>query len=709
MSKLILTLLLALLCPVILIGQSNKTINNDSITNLLKRHVGDDVPGMAVGIVKNGQIVYEGYFGYANLSHRVKVDKDTRFNIASNAKQFTALMILQLHLEEKLNLEDDIRKYLPSLYPNVKEKIKIRHLINHTSGIRDYVELMTMKNKIWWKQVGLDNNDVMELMEKQEELAFKPGSRHTYSNAGYNILAKIIEKVSSVKFTKYSTDFFQQLDMNKTSFVNRYMEVIPNRADPYADWGSGVWFQSPTVTKTNGEGFLYTTLRDQLIYEKTVQNAWSQNNNLLIKSQESIPNSEVQDFGYGLKLEKRLDREAVYHDGATYGYQSQMIRFPKEQLSVVLMSNNGNINSDRIINDVAALFLPTSEVNHDYSPDFYERLKINGKPKIAGQYNFPDSEKLIRIEEIDGKTYWKEGKYLDLEMIQEQQNTYSFVYDPELKVVFYKDEMVEFYPSGKTMVYERNNDALATVEDIDGLVGNYYSTELEMGFELKISGDKNLQILFPNRKRELEVELLNRNYLLADNYILKIHRDPFDRATEIFVTLNRAENIRFKRQNNLTFQPKIKTEYGSIQVTTIASKDGHSTDILLTKNNFAGNEIWYKRLGGTSYDKASSILPMEDGYLIIGSTSSYGNGNYDIFVIKVDKDGEQLWQNTYGGFYNDYGYIAEEISGGYIIKGSQQNCTSNTDVFNRDCTTHVWFVTIDKDGKEISNKILEEL
>ena len=121
-----------------------------------------------------------------------------------------------------------------------------------------------------------------------------------------------------------------------------------------------------------------------------------------------------------------------------------------------------------------------------------------------------------------------------------------------------------------------------------------------------------------------------------------------------------------------------------------------------------GNEIWYKRFGGNSWDKASSIIDTEDGYLIVGSTSSYGKGNYDMFVIKTDKDGKKLWQNSYGDFDNDYGYTAEQTDTGYLIKGTTQRCTSK-DVLNRSCTTNVWFVSIDENGKEISNKVLEKI
>ena len=147
---------------------------------------------------------------------------------------------------------------------------------------------------------------------------------------------------------------------------------------------------------------------------------------------------------------------------------------------------------------------------------------------------------------------------------------------------------------------------------------------------------------------------------------------------------------------------------GMISVATTKSSLGKGTgDILLTKTNSAGNEEWYRTFGSNSYDKASSIIATDDGYLIVGSTSSFGNGNYDIFVIKTDKTGQKQWQNTYGDFYNEYGYTAEIINNGYVIKGTKQKCTSNTDI-NRECTSNVWFVTIDKKGEKMAEKILEE-
>lgn len=692
-----------------LFSQSKLEFDSEAITKMLHQYTKDDSPGMAVGIVKDGKIVYEHYLGYANLEHGIKIDQDTRFNIASTAKQFTALMILQLSQEGRLDLEDDIRKYLPSLYPEVKEEIKIRHLINHSSGIRDYVFILEMMNKPYWKQIAMDNDDVIELLEKQEDVVFKPGSKYSYSNSGYTVLTKIIEKVAGKKFNDYSKSFFEELGMKETSFVKRYMGVIPNRADSYSDWGDGNWLTTPSVTKFNGDGFLYTTLKDQLIYEQAVQQAKQDDNQLLIKSQQPIPNSEIKTYGFGLELDGRLGRVAQYHSGSTFGYHSHTNRFPEENLSVFVMSNNGKIWSGDIADEIAAVFLPELNKKDKYDSRLYESLGEKEQAQMLGQYLSSDGF-LIRVVTEEGKMIWRDANNSPYEIIQEDKGIFSVEYNASIKIRFYKDELVRFYPSGRTITYQRQGVLPASLADLEGFVGAYHSSELDMSFELKLITENKLKIKFSNREREREVEVLNRNELLASNFILKVQRDQFDRATDILVTLNyRARNNRFRKKTKLQFQPKIETENGSIQVTTIGSRNGDASDILLTKNYPNGNEIWAKQFGGNSYDKASSVLATEDGYLIIGSTSSYGNGNYDIFVIKTDKKGKKQWQNTYGDFYNEYGYIAEKTDEGYLIKGTKQNCTSNSDVFNRTCTTNVWWVSIDKNGKEISSKILEEI
>jgi len=338
----------SLLLSFSLFGQTDQFEKVDSI---IEARIQCDDPGLGVGIVKEGAIIYERYRGLSNLQHQVPFSEKTRSNIASTAKQFTALMILELSLNHQLGLDDDVRKYLPNLYKEGRAPIKIRHLINHTSGIHEYVDLLSKQGPVWWKRVGLDNDDLLELLEAQRELEFEPGSAYQYSNSNYVVLAKIVETVTGTSFTEHSKLFFRNLGMHETSFVERYMEVIPNSANPYSDWGRGEWWETPTVTKTCGEGFLFTTLRDQLRYEQKLQS--SDLNPLLKTSQEPILNSEIKTYGFGLKLQDRLQRKAVHHDGATYGYHSQTLRFPEEKLTVFIMSNNGNVRSDVMADQIA--------------------------------------------------------------------------------------------------------------------------------------------------------------------------------------------------------------------------------------------------------------------------------------------------------------------------------------------------------------------
>jgi hypothetical protein len=275
-------------------------------------------------------------------------------------------------------------------------------------------------------------------------------------------------------------------------------------------------------------------------------------------------------------------------------------------------------------------------------------------------------------------------------------------------VKFYEDEMIEYYASGKTIVHKRMNTKEATSADMEGLVGTYHNDELNVSYDLTLSADQKLQFKFADSNEVGDVQVFNRENLLADGNAITVKRDVFNRVTHVLLSYGRARNMKFTKKTNLKYQPKIPTENGSIQVTTIGSINGDRSDILLTKNYPNGNEIWFKKFGGKSYDKASSILDTGDGYLIVGSTSSYGKGNYDMLVIKTDKEGKQLWQKTYGQFYNEYGYSAEKTDKGYLIKGTIQDCPNNTDI-NRKCTTNVWFVQVDKNGKELFNKILEEV
>lgn len=693
---------------------NSQTTIIEKIDTIVSSQIDDNDPSLFVGIVKDGAIIYERYLGLASLQHQIKADEASRTNIASVAKQFTALCILKLHLDATLNLEDDIRTYLPTVYPNIKETIKIRHLINHTSGIRDYADLMSIQMEPWWSRVGLDNDDVIELLEKQENLNFTPGSEYAYSNSNYTLLTKIVEKASKKSFHKYSKELFESLGMKNSSFLKNYMAVLPNQVLPYSDWGDGIWQQFPMITNLYGDGFLFTTLKDQLLFEQALQNAQRTNNELLIQSQLPIPNSEITTYGFGLELTNRLNYKSVHHSGGTGSYHAQIARYPEEGLSIFVMSSNSTLWSGGIADQIANIILPKKEIPM-VEMDF-ESLSLGdalSSESLKGTYTTVDRGIIIKIFEEDGKIKYQRGNNNPFTLIEEKTNLYVFEDSPASKIGFNQPigEPINFtlYLTGQEPRFHTKlpNTNLNAYE-LEVYTGHYENEELDVSFEI-FKKDNTLFIKQQGRKRTPEITLLTPSYLLVSDYKLTIQRDSFNRINEILLAINRVKNIRFIKKTSKEFQPIIPTDNGSIQVTTINSK-GSGSSILLTKNYENGNEIWSKQYGGKSYDKANSIINTKDGgYLLVGSTSSFGNGNYDVYVIKVDAKGKEQWSTSYGDFYNEYGNIAQETETGYIIKGTKQECKSNNLALTNNCKTNVWVITIDKKGKKLSDTIQEEI
>lgn len=699
MKKLSFILLSLFLSPVC---SQDYTAQLDSIVAL--QEVISNDPALYVGVVKQGKVLYQKVEGLANLQHQVPATALSRSNIASTAKQFTALMVLDLAQKGKLGLEDDIRIYFPELYPNVNDTIRIRHLINHSSGIRDYCDLMGLQGNPWWRREGLDNQDVIEFISKQNTLAFQPGSRYKYSNTGYNILAQIIASVTDQKFTDYANSFFQEMGMPNTSFPKSYMQVIPKLTLPYSDWGDGIWQEYPRLTSTAGEGFLYTSLVDQLHYEIALQESAANKNELLMASQKAIPKAEIKDYGFGLRLTNRANYPAVHHDGATGSYSSQVLRFPGEKLSIFIMTSNSRVSTDALLQGLVDLLLEERSLPIKYDEGLAIVPKEPLKNSLLAQYRSP-SGALIRIDEVEGEVYWNSGTGSGIALKAEGENLYHPYYDESLKIGFYEDKLLLFESNGELTEYQKLDIPQANLADYKSFVGHYYNDEVEVNFELSLEDDK-LMLKRGDWENKKELKVFNRDEFRYRNYIFRVDRDAFDRVVGLYLNFGRALNNRFRKTDQLQFQPTIATAQGSVSVTTIPSADGSASDIGLTENYPNGNEIWYRQFGGSSYDKASSIIATEDGYLIIGSTSSYGEGNYDILLIKTNKKGKKQWQKTYGKFMNDYGYTAEIIEEGFLIKGSTQDCVDN-DVF--DCRTNLWTLVIDRQGKLIREEIGEEL
>lgn len=516
---------------------------------LLYQHASDDAPGMAVGIVQDGQIIYEHYMGYANMEHKVRIDEHTVFNIASNCKQFTALAILKLIDQGKIQLDDDFRNYLPDLYPEVEHKITVAHLLGHTSGVRDVHSLWSLKGENWWK-LFVDNGDAMDLLRAQRDLSYKPGTAYMYSNSNYILLAEIVKAVSGQKFSDYSKSMFEELGMPNTHFLTDYMAIIPNKARPYANWGE--WKEFPSIAEIHGDGSLYTTLKDQLQWEQIIQknNGEFISQEIINASQSKLPNAIPESDGYGLFFENRNGLDYTYHDGSQGAYHATFLRFPSKNLAIVVMANSGGVPSNYLAWQIASTLLNLKEEKLSYpaGPQSIAKLKQTGD--LLGNYR-NDEGTIIRISEKEGSLYREMYRRDPVKLVQEEGALFEYETIPGLKMSFSqigeKDQQFTLFMSTqRPATYYKISDLHLSNLPEGELNGRFYNDETDT--EIVLEHREGSMYALTKNGRERKAELVVKDYLrMMDSYEIMIIRDENNKVVGLNVNNDRMKNVIFDR------------------------------------------------------------------------------------------------------------------------------------------------------------------
>jgi len=207
------------------------TTNEGRVDQLFTVYDSQHTPGAAVAIVSNGSVIYKNGYGMSNLEYDIPISPSTVFHIASVSKQFTAFALLLLEKDGKLSLDDDIRTYIPEV-PDFGETITLRHLANHTSGLRDQWNLLALAG--WQLDDVITKEHIMKLVERQKELNFKPGEEYLYCNTGFTLMAEVVARVSGKSFAEFTKDrIFGPLEMNNTLFYDDHEKIVKNRAYSY--------------------------------------------------------------------------------------------------------------------------------------------------------------------------------------------------------------------------------------------------------------------------------------------------------------------------------------------------------------------------------------------------------------------------------------------------------------------------------------------
>ncbi|HET9744079.1 MAG TPA: serine hydrolase domain-containing protein [Chitinophagaceae bacterium] len=483
--------------PFQLMGQALHDSLTRKIDSLFSRYT-TTTPGCAVAIIKNEKLIFKKGYGMANLEYNVPITPSSIFHIASESKQYVAFCMLLLEQQGKLSIDDDIRKYLEYV-PDFGKKITIRHLIHHTSGLRDQWQLLA--NAGWQLDDVITQEHIIKLVSKQKALNFGPGEEQLYCNTGYTLLAEIVKKASGLSLREYTDKFiFKPLEMSNTHFHDNYREIVPNRTYSYAPGGSNGYSHSVLSYSTVGATSLFTTVEDEAKWLMNYEHGKVGGKDLLQKmySQVILNNGKKLTYAFAINMGEYNGWKEIGHGGGDAGFRTYATRFPEQQLGIIVFSNLASFNSYGMAMQVAELLLPPKEKKTDNTLLFADSNLLK---KLVGRYvssrgailNLSwNNGKLLNRQagQTTGGTEWK--------LVVKENNQYQLNDGPFLKFETSSSidsvaRIVVENPNGFTEYFRQPLVELKKGEPA-AYAGTYYNEETEAAYTVIVKdGDLFLQ------------------------------------------------------------------------------------------------------------------------------------------------------------------------------------------------------------------------
>ncbi len=519
-----------------------------------------NIPGVAVAVISGGSIIYKKGFGMANLEYQIPITPETVFHIASVSKQFTVFSLLLLQKEGKLTLEDEVHTYLPEI-PDFGQKITLRHLASHTSGLRDQWNLLALAG--WRLDDVITREQILKIISMQEELNFMPGEEFLYCNTGFTLLAEVIARVSGVSFADFTQKrIFEPLGMKHSSFYDDHEKLIRNRAYSYYMDSTG-YRKSVLNYATVGATSLMTTIDDLSLWALNFRTPRVGNKELIeeMNTPSKLNTGKRIAAALGQFTGQYNGLKEIQHGGADAGYRSYLARYPDQDVSIALMSNDAGFDAAGMVHRVADILfesqftapgnkalapvptpitdsLPDREVLESYvgtyelQPDFFINITMgNGTLSARASGQLP-----MRLQPISATEFSVTGS----------ETVISFLPRPNGVSL-----LMQFAQGGEVTDARRVNEFEMTPGQLAGYLGRYYSDELGTEYEfLEIAG--NL-VARHHRHSDIELKAIKKDVYRSDTWFfreLTFERNEVQSITGCRISSGRVRNLRFQKLPN---------------------------------------------------------------------------------------------------------------------------------------------------------------
>ncbi|HQU93078.1 MAG TPA: serine hydrolase domain-containing protein [Pyrinomonadaceae bacterium] len=495
-------------------------------------------PGCAVGVSLNGESVFEKAFGLAEMEHNISNTEKTIFESGSVAKQFTAAAIVLLQQDGKLKLDDPVRKFIPEL-PDYGKPLTIRHILTHTSGLRDWGSVMALTgagrgDRVVTQRLALD------VIYRQKALDFEPGAEYSYSNSGYQLAAEIVERASGQRFSDFMSDrIFKPLGMTNSSWRDDYRTIVPGRAQAYSrDGNNKPWMLNMPIMNVVGNGGMLTTVGDWLKWNAALDsNTFGEPFVAAMETQGILNDGRKISYALGLDVGDHKGIKEVSHSGGTAGYQTYLARFPEKKVSVAALCNGFPPSASGIVGSVA--------------------------DEIFGPFPEPGKVETIAVTEDQIKKYagiWRNDVTRNANTIALDKGELK-INGGALKPVaggafMLNDRKVTFKDGSPVTASIANPDGSFTrltmvsewkpvAADLSEFAGDWYSEEAQATFTFALEGDKAFIKQRPTTK--LPLQPLYKDHFGTQGYVVWVTRDSSGKIDKLHVGGSRMRDMWFTR------------------------------------------------------------------------------------------------------------------------------------------------------------------
>jgi CubicO group peptidase (beta-lactamase class C family) len=505
-------------------------------------------PGCAVGVARNGQTVLERAYGMANLEYDVPNTPATVFEAGSVSKQFTAAAVALLAQQGKLSLDEEVSKYIPEL-PDYGTPITIRHMLTHTSGLRDWG---TVALATGWPRGTRTHTHahVLDIVSRQKALNYTPGAEYLYSNTGYNLAAVIVARVSGMSFAEFTRkNLFEPLGMSSTQWRDDYTRIVKNRATAYARGRQGEWRLDMPFEDVHGNGGLLTTVGDLLKWNENFVSPRVGGVSFVrgLQQRGRLNNGREITYALGLVVDKYRGVSEVSHTGATGGYRAFLGRYPEQHLSVAVLCNAANANPS-MGQRIADIFLAgQTQVAARQAGEPGIALPAEQLAEKVGVYRNLLTNEALRLEVRDGKLRVANGPELTplsrTEFRDPNGNVGTFEFGANGRPAILRRAV----GARDTISYMLTESWTPTASEARSYVGEYASDEAETSFT--VVAENGTLFLRGRYDRRIELVPAYRDAFTTSEgpSVVVFRRDTRGRVTTMSFGMGRVRDLQFRR------------------------------------------------------------------------------------------------------------------------------------------------------------------